>query len=188
MTLTEQKTIARQEAYARRKAAKALDLDGRAARHLARWLEPRRGQVLAGYMPIRTEIDPIGIMSDWTRDGKVGVPVIMGDAEPLTFRRWQMASKMIEGPFGAAIPERGEDLTPDILIVPLLAFDAEGARLGYGGGFYDRTLEQLRAVRPTIAVGFAFSAQRTRVLPVEPTDQPLDAIVTELGVMEFGAR
>jgi 5-formyltetrahydrofolate cyclo-ligase len=77
-------------------------------------------------------------------------------------------------------------MEPEILIVPLLAFNRTGGRLGYGGGFYDRTLEMLRAKRPTLAIGFAFAGQETDDLPLEPTDQPLDLIVTEQGVIEPG--
>ena len=76
-------------------------------------------------------------------------------------------------------------LIPEILIVPLVAFDAHGGRLGYGGGFYDRTLEGLRAKRPTLAIGFAFDAQQADDLPLEPTDQPLDMVVTESRVLTF---
>jgi 5-formyltetrahydrofolate cyclo-ligase len=93
---------------------------------------------------------------------------------------------MVEGPFGAKIPEAGADVIPEVLIVPLVAFDARGFRLGYGGGFYDRTLEGLRARGPVVAVGFAYGAQEAEALPLEPTDQRLDAIVTEAGVRVFG--
>ena len=84
----------------------------------------------------------------------------------------------------AAIPAAGDWITPEIVIVPLVAFSRTGGRLGYGGGFYDRTLEELRAVKPTLAIGFAFAAQELDDLPLEPTDQPLDLIVTEQGVID----
>jgi len=74
-----------------------------------------------------------------------------------------------------------------VLIVPLVAFDRRGGRLGYGGGFYDRTLERLRARRTTVAIGFAYAAQEAEALPLEPTDQPLDMVVTETEVIAFGA-
>jgi 5-formyltetrahydrofolate cyclo-ligase len=90
---------------------------------------------------------------------------------------------MVNGAFGADIPETGEWMIPEIVIVPLVAFDAQGGRLGYGGGFYDRTLQQLRSRRPTMAIGFAYAAQEDSALPLEPTDQPLDLIVTENGVI-----
>ena len=92
---------------------------------------------------------------------------------------------MKAGPFGAAVPASAQPMTPEIVIVPLVAFDADGNRLGYGGGFYDRTLELLRSQQDTIAVGYAYDAQRATQLPLEPTDQPLDAMVTETGVTWF---
>jgi len=79
----------------------------------------------------------------------------------------------------------GDWLVPEVVIVPLVAFDASGYRLGYGGGFYDRTLELLRANGPVLAVGFAYAAQELPAVPVEPTDQPLDAILTERGLTKF---
>jgi len=88
-----------------------------------------------------------------------------------------------DGPFGAKVPEQDDFFEPEILIVPLVAFDRTGGRLGYGGGFYDRTLERLRAKRATLAIGFAFAAQEAEGLPLEATDQPLDMIVTEQGVL-----
>ena len=81
------------------------------------------------------------------------------------------------------MPAVDDFIEPEILIVPLVAFDRKGGRLGYGGGFYDRTLQALRASRPTLAIGFAFAAQEADSLPLEPTDQPLDLIVTERGVI-----
>jgi 5-formyltetrahydrofolate cyclo-ligase len=89
---------------------------------------------------------------------------------------------MVPGEFGALIPADGAWLQPEVLIVPLVGFDARGYRLGYGGGFYDRTLEALRARGPVLAVGFAFAGQEMPSVPIEPTDQKLDVIVTESGV------
>ena len=92
---------------------------------------------------------------------------------------------MIPGQFGAKVPVELAYFEPEILIVPLLAFDRRGGRLGYGGGFYDRTLEMLRARRATLAIGFAFAGQEVDQTPLEDTDQPLDLIVTEAGVIEI---
>lgn len=91
---------------------------------------------------------------------------------------------METGAFGAKIPSDGDLISPEVLIVPLVAFSRAGGRLGYGGGFYDRTLQALRAKKPTLAIGFAYAAQEQNDLPLEPTDQPLDLIVTEQGVIE----
>lgn len=173
------KQAARQAAFAARKHAFAAG-QGQAAELLADYLAPYSGKILAGYMPMRTEINPLAAMA--AHQGPVCVPVIIGKAQPLRFREWSPGAEMIAGEFGALIPAEGAWMEPEVLIVPLVGFDAQGNRLGYGGGFYDRTLEGLRAKRPTLAVGFAFSAQRLSDLPLEPTDQPLDVIITEDGL------
>jgi 5-formyltetrahydrofolate cyclo-ligase len=117
--------------------------------------------------------------------GPVCVPVIQAAGQPLKFALWDPGTKMVDGAFGAFVPEVLEYIEPEIVIVPLVAFDHKSGRLGYGGGFYDRSLEQLRAKRPTLAIGYAYSAQEADDLPLEATDQPLDAIVTEKGVVWF---
>lgn len=178
MSALQDKADVRQAAFAIRKEAHAAG-QGDAVRHLANVLQPWLDKVLAGYMPMRTEIDPLPAMSAHT--GPVCVPVVMGQGQPLQFRTWHPGASMIDGAFGAQIPETGGWLVPDVLIVPLLAFDRRGYRLGYGGGFYDRTLEQLRNQRPVFAIGFAFAAQEIPEVPVEKTDQPLDLVVTDQG-------
>ena len=182
-SLTEIKTEARKAAFARRKDAHALGQG--TSGYLSEVLAGHRGVPLASYMAMRTEIDPTAAMEEAAAHGPVGVPVIMGEAQPLKFRTWTPGCTMIPGEFGAAIPETGDWMTPEIVVVPLVAFDRNGGRLGYGGGFYDRTLELLRSKRPTLAIGFAYSAQQAVDLPLEPTDQPLDMIVTEQGVITF---
>lgn len=176
--LAQIKEIARKAAFARRKVAHETTHGPLAAARLQEYLEPHAGQTISGYMPIRTEIDPTGVMTKMARSGFVTVPVIEAAGQPLKFRVWTPDCEMVSGPFGAKVPATGDWLEPEVLIVPLVAFDRNGGRLGYGGGFYDRTLEILRARRPTLAVGFAYSAQESDGLPLEATDQPLDAIVT----------
>lgn len=178
------KAEARKAAFARRKLAHAAATSAQAAQ-LSAFLAGYRGAPLAGYMPIRTEIDPLPAMAEAAAHGPVGVPVIEAEGLPLHFSRWQPDGALRAGPFGAQVPETDDFFEPEIVIVPLVAFDRSGGRLGYGGGFYDRTLERLRARRPTLAVGFAFTMQEATDLPLEPTDQPLDLIVTESGVIEF---
>ena len=182
-SLTEIKTEARKAAFARRKDAHALGQG--TSGYLSEVLAGHRGVPLASYMAMRTEIDPTAAMEEAAAHGPVGVPVIMGEAQPLKFRTWTPGCTLIPGEFGAAIPETGDWMTPEIVVVPLVAFDRNGGRLGYGGGFYDRTLELLRSKRPTLAIGFAYAAQEAVDLPLEPTDQPLDMIVTEQGVITF---
>lgn len=175
------KTGARSAAFVRRKAAH--DPIAATAGYLSEVLAGYRGVPLAGYMAMRTEIDPTCAMEEAAAHGPVGVPVIIGAGQPLQFRLWEPDSAMINGEFGAMIPQSGDWMTPQIVIVPLVAFDRNGGRLGYGGGFYDRTLEELRAAQPTLAIGFAYAAQEDQDLPLEPTDQPLDLIVTEQGII-----
>ncbi len=177
------KAVARAEAFARRAAAFAAG-QGQAAEILADFLAPHRGKALSGYMPMRSEIDPLSAMA--AHQGPVGVPVILEKAAPLRFREWSPGCRLVEGAFRAMIPEEGAWIEPEIMIVPMLAFDARGYRLGYGGGFYDRTLELLRARGPVLAVGFAFAAQEMAEVPVDGFDQRLDAVVTEKGVTLFG--
>ena len=173
------KAAARKAAFAARKQAFAGG-QGQAAELLADYLAAFQGQTLAGYMPMRTEVDPLPAMA--VHQGIVGVPVIIAPATPLRFRAWGPGVTMVPGAFGALIPADGPWVTPQVVIVPLLAFDAQGYRLGYGGGFYDRTLAELPQAR---RIGFAFAAQEVTQVPIDGFDQRLDAVVTEQGVREF---
>jgi 5-formyltetrahydrofolate cyclo-ligase len=185
VSLEEEKKAARKAAFARRAEAHKSGQDAAAQAALAAALAPHRGTPMAGYMPIRTEVNPLPVMADLAAAAPMGVPVIAAEGAPLHFRRWRPGIRMVAGPFGAMVPEEDEAVVPEVLIVPLVAFTRSGARLGYGGGFYDRTLEGLRAARPTLAIGFAYAAQEAEALPQEPTDQPLDAIVTEAFTLTF---
>lgn len=181
--IAQAKAKARRRALAARKVANAAGLDAAAQAHLRAALADHAGKVLAGYMPMRSEIDPLPVMA--AHDGPVGVPVIKGKGQALAFHRWHPGCAMVEGPFGALVPQAGEELVPQVLIVPMLGFDARGYRLGYGGGFYDRTLAALRAAGPVLALGFAYGAQEMPSLPVDAYDQRLDAVVTEAGIRRF---
>lgn len=181
--LADVKAAARKIAFMRRKSAHAMATPG-ASGLLSSVLAGYRGVPLAGYMPIRTEISPLPAMAEAAAIGKVSVPVIIGAGRALEFSRWEPDGPLKDGPFGAQIPETDDFFDPEIVIVPLVAFTRSGDRLGYGGGFYDRTLEGLRAKRATLAIGFAFAAQEAEKLPIEPTDQPLDLIITERDIIE----
>ncbi|MGC1496418.1 MAG: 5-formyltetrahydrofolate cyclo-ligase [Sulfitobacter sp.] len=178
------KDAARKAAFARRKPL-FENANAAQAGYLSEVLAGYRGVPLSGFMPIRTEIDPVPAMSEACAHGPVGVPVIIKAGQPLKFSRWTPETPMIAGAFGAMVPEQENFFDPEILIVPLLAFNRTGGRLGYGGGFYDRTLQGLRSKRATLAIGFAFAGQEVADLPLEDTDQPLDLIVTENGVIEI---
>lgn len=141
--------------------------------------------VVAAYYPTATEFDPLPLLERlsserWT----LALPVVTG-ASPLLFRRWQPGEALTRGQRGVMEPVAGDILRPDLLLVPLLAFDARGYRLGYGGGHYDRTLEALRRDGPAVALGLAFDEQEMAQLHVGPHDQRLDWILTPSGARRF---
>jgi len=183
MNITDEKQAARKAAMAQRKRAhEAADGAGKvAAQHLLTWLENQpKLRVISGYMPIHTELDILPAMHALHENGHaLCVPVIMGKAMPLRFSAWTPETKMVKGPFGAMVPERSQWLRPELLLCPMLAFDATGQRMGYGGGFYDRSIAALAPVR---ALGFAYAAQKVDTLPHEPTDMPLEGVITEKGL------
>ena len=175
------KAIARKRALAQRGAVHARDRSDAdvASTLLTTFLAPHYGKVIAGYMPIKSEINPLPAMKTLSKQGPVAVPIVEAKATPLRFDLWTPDTEMIPGAFGASVPKHSEPIVPDVLIVPLVAFNRAGHRLGYGGGFYDRTLAKLRAERDVFAVGFAYSGQEMADFPISRYDVPLDAIVTE---------
>ncbi|PZX18443.1 5-formyltetrahydrofolate cyclo-ligase [Palleronia aestuarii] len=183
MSLAARKDEARKAAFLRRTAARAAAGPGEADL-LSQVLDRYPGRPVAGYAALRTEIDPSEALARAARSATVGLPVVVGAGQPLRFRSWHSGVEMTSGPFGAPVPATGDWMIPEIVIVPLVAFDQRGGRLGYGGGFYDRTLALLRRNRNVLAVGFAFAAQEACDLPLEPTDEPLDLIVTERAIID----
>lgn len=183
------KAEARKAARARRKTARLEDSAGAqeaaANARLLDLLGPHHGKMLSGYMPIQSELSPLAAMQGWATHSPVCLPVVEGEGQPLSFRPWAPGCAMQEGAFGAQIPADPQPCRPQILIVPLLAFDANAGRLGYGGGFYDRSLAQLSAHDAIIAIGLAYEAQLSHIpLPREPTDLPLQAVITEARVLQ----
>ena len=174
------KDAARKAAFAARAAADRSGMD-RANDHLLAAVRAAPGKVVSGFWPIRTEIDPRPALHALAETHDICLPVVAGTGLPLVFRRWTPGARMESGAYGAMIPADPVEIEPSTLIVPLAAFDRRGYRLGYGGGFYDRTLERLRRNGPVTAIGFAFAAQQVDQVPREATDQPLDLIVTENG-------
>jgi 5-formyltetrahydrofolate cyclo-ligase len=155
-----------------------------AAGHALAEIGALRVRCVAGYLPIRTEIDPLPAMLALGGLGyRLCVPVIEGPGRPLRFRAWTPEAELAPGPYGVPVPADGDWLDPDALLVPLLAYDRRAFRLGYGGGFYDRTIHDLRGRAPVHAFGFAYAGQRIEAVPHEPTDAPLDGVVTEDGVL-----
>jgi 5-formyltetrahydrofolate cyclo-ligase len=187
--LARSKAELRRIAGARRDAAAALAGITTAAgdRFLATVRIPPAAPV-SGYWPMRSEADPRPILTALgARGHPLCLPVVVGKGQPLVFRAWRPGDALVAGGFGTLVPAPDQaPVVPRLLLVPLLAFDRRGYRLGYGGGFYDRTLAALRAAGPVVAVGLALSAQEVDAVPHDATDARLDWVVTEAQTLEIG--
>lgn len=148
-------------------------------------------KTVSAFWPMGTEIDTRPLLASLQEAGhRTALPVVAAKASPLIFRNWSPGDALVDGGFGTSVPPVDcEEVLPDVLFVPLLAFDSSGYRLGYGGGFYDRTLEKLRALKAgVLAIGVAFSGQRVDTVARGPHDQPLDGVATEAGLMRFDGK
>jgi 5-formyltetrahydrofolate cyclo-ligase len=139
---------------------------------------------VAVFLSLPSEIETTHLIEGLSSGGaRLCLPRMVGRGQPLLFHRWTPGDELRAGSMGVREPLPGSpEVVPEIVIVPLLAFDGEGHRLGYGGGYYDRTLARLRRARAVTAIGFAFEMQRVDRLPKTDYDQPLDRIVTEAAV------
>ncbi len=183
------RTIRHAAAGVRARAADAaVTAAGQIADHFIAWRRPLSGDAVAVYWPIRSELDTRPLIRQLHAIGcRVGLPAVAGRAAPLTFRLWTPDTVMEPGAMGIDVPPTmAEEVVPRTVVAPLLAFDRRGYRLGYGGGYYDRTLANLRDGDGVLAVGVGYAAQEVAAVPVEDHDARLDAIVTEAGVLEFG--
>jgi 5-formyltetrahydrofolate cyclo-ligase len=144
-----------------------------------------RPQIIAGYFPIGDELDCRPTLERFRAAGmRLCLPVVVRFRERLAFRRWAPGDALAQGPFGTSHPlPAAPAVTPDVVLVPLLAFDRTGHRLGYGAGYYDRTLAALRREGAVLAIGLAFDGQEVASLPTDPNDQPLDMVVTDRRVL-----
>ncbi len=145
------------------------------------------GTVVAGYMPMRNEADPLPLMRRLAERGaRIALPVVATRAAPLIFRAWRDGDALIDGPYGTRHPDSAApEVVPDIVLTPLAAFDRRGHRIGYGGGYYDRTLAGLRAARPIVAAGVAFAVQEVETVPASPHDAIIDVILTDVEAIDL---
>jgi 5-formyltetrahydrofolate cyclo-ligase len=184
-----QKTTLRAAALARRDALSGAQRDAAAQAVAARGLPVaiRPGMVVSGYSPIRSELDPIPLMRALAAQGALlALPVITARDRPLTFRAWNPGDRLARGPLGIfEPPPEATEIIPDIVLVPLAAFDRFGHRIGYGAGHYDRSLAPLRAARNIVAIGVGFAAQEIEAVPVLPHDVALDYVLTETQSFDF---
>lgn len=139
------------------------------------------GTVIAGYSPVRSECDPIPLMRGLAGKGaQLALPVVDAKNKTLSFSEWRQGEQLAAGPFGILQPRpTALDVEPDIILVPLVAFDRTGHRIGYGVGYYDRALQELRKRRPVIAVGIAFATQEVDAVAADLHDERLDLVLTE---------
>jgi 5-formyltetrahydrofolate cyclo-ligase len=145
------------------------------------------GTIVSGFMPMKSEIDPRPLMRRLADAGAtLALPVIAGRGKPLIMRAWRWNEPLAEGQWGIREPRpEAAEVEPDILLVPLLAFDRAGHRIGYGAGYYDLTIARLRARKPVTAIGLAFAAQEVPAVPATPRDERLDLVLTESEVIAF---
>ena len=171
----------RREMVARRAALSVAEHDALSARIVAHALAALPAPVVAAFCwPIKHEPDVRGLLAAWARAGvRTALPVVVAEGQPLAFREWTPETPLAPDRYGIPTPTAGEWLTPDLILLPLNGFDAAGYRLGYGGGYFDRTLAAL-APRP-LAVGVGFEINRVDSIRPEAHDQRLDWIVTENG-------
>jgi 5-formyltetrahydrofolate cyclo-ligase len=147
----------------------------------------RPGAVIAGYSPIRSELDPTPLMQRLAAAGaQLALPVITARGQALRFRVWSAGDRLLPGPLGILEPSpAAAEITPDIVLVPLAAFDQSGHRIGYGAGHYDRTLAQLRKARAVTAIGLAFAVQEVEAVPALQHDVALDFVLTDTHALDF---
>ncbi len=141
--------------------------------------------IYAAYFPIRSELSPLDLLARLADLGcATAMPVTPAEGQPLRFHRWAVGNRLDDGPYGTKQPPANQPLCrPDVILAPMLAFDSTGWRLGYGGGFYDRTLAVLRGAGHHLSViGIAYDGQKLDKIPVGPYDMPLDAVLCTTGL------
>lgn len=184
------KQAARRAARERRRAfheTRPADIARRFVAQFDRHVVPPADAVISGYWPAGSEPDIRPLLEALHGRGhRIVLPVVVAREQPLVFRRWQPGD-LLERGNGAEVPRADRpELDPDLLLVPLLAFDRAGNRLGQGAGYYDRTLARLRSLKQITAIGVGYAAQEAPAVPTTPNDQPLDAVLTEAGLIAIG--
>jgi 5-formyltetrahydrofolate cyclo-ligase len=179
----------RRAALARREALPATER-AQAAETIAARTFPvavKSGTIVAGFMPMKSELNPLPLMRKLAAAGaRLALPAVAGRGQPLIMRAWAFGAPLAAGVWGIREPEPSAPaVAPEIVIVPLLAFDRSGHRIGYGAGYYDLTIAALRATQAVVAIGVAFAAQEIAAVPATPHDAPLDLVLTEREVIDL---
>jgi 5-formyltetrahydrofolate cyclo-ligase len=189
--LDAEKKAARVSAASAREAAHDKAKDSASAALAARGLPVARSaqnNVISAFHSFGTEISTFELFDRLVAEGwTTALPVVVAKNAPLLFRQWAPGEALVLGRWDIQIPpETAPEVQPDVLLVPMLAFDRKGYRMGYGGGFYDRTLAKLRALKKVTAIGVAYAGQEIDMVPRDEHDQPLDWIMTEQETFKCG--
>jgi 5-formyltetrahydrofolate cyclo-ligase len=168
--------------------ARALAAEAIATRGLPFDVAP--GVVVSGYSPVRNELDPAPLMTRLASEGaRLALPTVTARGQSLIFRAWTPGERLMLGPLGILEPSPvAAEIMPDIMLVPLAAFDRSGHRIGYGGGYYDHTFAHLHKIKAVIGVGLGFAVQEIRSVPALPHDVALDYVLTEKKVFDFRSK
>ena len=188
-SITELKAVIRRDAVTRRDAISAAER-AKAAEMIAARSFPLAivpGMIVSGFSPLKSEINPLPLMRKLAAAGaNLALPVVQGRGKPLIMRAFAFGDALASGQWGIREPKSGAaEVAPDILLVPLLAFDRSGRRIGYGAGYYDMTIARFRAMKQVAAVGIAYAAQEIAEVPVTERDARLDLVLTERDVIDF---
>jgi 5-formyltetrahydrofolate cyclo-ligase len=188
-SITELKAVIRRDAVTRRDAIPAAErakaAETIAARSFPLAIVP--GMIVSGFSPLKSEINPLPLMRKLAAAGAdLALPVVQGRGKPLIMRAFAFGDALASGQWGIREPKaEAPEVAPDILLVPLLAFDRSGRRIGYGAGYYDMTIAGFRAMKRVAAVGIAYAAQEIAEVPVTERDARLDLVLTERDVIDF---
>ena len=187
--LDHDKSTLRQSAFARRDAMPAAEraaaVEAVTRRPFPVAVEP--GMIVSGYSPMKSEFNPVPLMRKLSDAGaRLALPVTPKRGNPLIMRAWAFGDELAAGVWGIREPKpESPEVFPDIMLVPLAAFDRAGHRIGYGAGYYDKTIARIRAMKKVIAIGLAFAVQEIDRVPATPFDQALDLVLTENETIDF---
>jgi 5-formyltetrahydrofolate cyclo-ligase len=188
-TIESLKSQIRRDAVARRDALPAAERAAAAATIAARPLPVAvpADAIVSGFSPLKSEINPVPLMRVFANAGaRLALPVVAGRGKPLVMRSWSFGEPLVSGVWGIREPPpEAPEVFPDILIVPMLAFDRTGHRIGYGAGYYDLTIARLRGMKPVTAIGIAYAAQEIAEIPATQRDARLDFVLTERETIDF---
>jgi 5-formyltetrahydrofolate cyclo-ligase len=184
LSLQEKKRLLRAEARKRGRTGESGEVTRKLMENFLQNIRLEKGAVVASYCAVHDEMNMTVLNETLCAKGHpIALPVITGKGKPMIFRIYQEGDRLLANPLGILEPtSAAQGVEPDVLLIPLVAFDRRLNRLGYGGGYYDRTIKKLRIHKPILTLGIAYACQEITEIPVGPNDVPLDKIITETDV------